>query len=67
MRRKFGHQFRRDGFAIEPLLQHVERLHAAVAHDQELAVDGAGQPQRFEQIGKALGNVFAGARIEPRD
>ncbi len=67
MRGKFRDQLRRDGFAIEPLLQHVERLHPAVAHDQKLAVDGAGQVQRVEQIGKAFGNVLAGARIEPRD
>ncbi len=67
MRGEFGDQFCRDGFAIEPLLQHVERLHAAVPHDQKLAVDGAGHMQGFEQIGKAFGNIFAGARIEPRD
>ena len=67
MRGKFGHELLRDAFAIEPLLQHVERLHAAVAHDQKLAVDRAGQTQRIEEIGKALGNILAGARIEPRD
>ena len=67
MRGKFGEQLWRDGFAIEPLLQHVERLHAAIAHDQELAVDGAGQMQRVEEIGKAFGNILAGARIKPRD
>ena len=65
MRGKLGHQFFGDGFAIEPLLQHVERLHALVAHDQKLAIDGAGKPQRFDEIGKAPGNVFAGAGIEP--
>ena len=67
MRGKLGHEFGRDGFAIEPLLQHVERLHAALAHDQKLAVDRARQAQRIEKIGKALGNILAGARIEPRD
>ncbi len=45
MRGKFRQQLGVDGFAVEPLLQHVEALHAAVAHDQELAVDRAGQPQ----------------------
>ena len=67
MRGKFGDQLRRDGFAVEPLLQHVEGLHAALAHDQKFAVDGAGEAQGVEQIGKALGDVFAGARIKPRD
>ncbi len=64
---KLIEQFRCDGFAIEPLLQHVERLYAMVAHDQQFAVDGAGQPQRVEEIGKAFRNIFAGARIKPRD
>ena len=66
MRGKLGDQLRRDGFAVEPLLQHVERLHAMIAHDQQFAVDGAGQMQRVEQIGKAFGNILAGARIKPR-
>ena len=66
MRGKLQQQLRRHGLAVQPLLQHVERLHAAVAHDQQLAVDRAGQPQRFGQIGKAFGDVLAGARIEPR-
>ena len=61
MGRKFGEQLWRDGFAVEPLLQHVERLHAPFAQDQKLAVDGARQMQRFEQIGEAFGNIFAGA------
>src|SRR5579864_1032262 len=34
MSREFREQLRRDGFAVEPLLQHVERLHPALAHDQ---------------------------------
>ena len=67
MRWKFGQQFWRYGLAVEPLLQHVERLHAAVAHDQQLAVDRAVEPQRIGEIGKASRNIFAGARIEPRD
>ena len=49
MRRKLGEQLGGDGLAVEPLLQHVEALHAAVAHDQQLAVDRAGQPQRLER------------------
>ena len=53
MRRKFHQQLRRDGLAVEPLLQHVEGLHAAVAQDQQFAVDRAGQMQRVDQIGKA--------------
>ena len=38
-----------------------------VAQDQKLAVDRAGQMQRVEEIGKAFGNILAGARIKPRD
>ena len=41
MRGKFRQQLRRDGLAVEPLLQHVEGLHAALAHHQQLAVDRA--------------------------
>ncbi len=65
MRGKFGDQFRRDAFAIEPLLQDVERLDTVVAHDQKLAVNGARKLQRFEEIRKAFGNILAGARIKP--
>ena len=67
MRRKLGEQFRRHCLAVQPLLQHVERLHAAVAHDQQLAVDRALELQRLAEIGKAPGDFLAGARIEPRD
>ena len=66
MRGKFGHQLCRDGLAVEPLLQHVEGLHALLAHDQKLAINRARKPQRVDEIGKTLGNIFAGARIEPR-
>ena len=67
VRRKVRGQFRVDGFAVEPLLQHVERLHAAVAHDQKLAVDRAVEIHRMDEIGKRAGDVLAGARIKPRD
>ena len=67
MRGKFGEQLRVHGLAVEPLLQHVERLHAAVAQDQQLAVDRAVEVERLDQIGKRAGNVLAGARIKPRD
>ena len=67
MRGKLGQQLGVDGLAVEPLLQHVEALHAAVAHDQQFAVDRAGQPQRVDQVREAARNVLAGARIEPRD
>ena len=53
MRRKFREQLGADGLAIEPLLQHVEALHPAVAHDQQFAVDRRREPQRVDQIGKA--------------
>ncbi len=67
MRGKLGEQFWRHGLAVQALLQHVERLHAALAQDQQLAVDRAVEVQRIGQIGKRGGNVLAGARIEPRD
>src|SRR6476620_7945973 len=44
MRRKLSEELRRDRFAVEPLLQNVERLNAALAHDQQLAVDRAIEP-----------------------
>ena len=60
-------QFRRHGLAVEPLLQHVERLHAALAHDQQLAVDARRRSaSASSEIGKALRDILAGARIEPR-
>ena len=49
MRGKFRQQLRVDGLAVEPLLQHVERLHAAVAQDQQFAVDRAIEMQRIDQ------------------
>src|SRR5262245_18524467 len=67
MRWKLGHQLVVNGLAVEPLLQHVEALHAAIAHDQQLAVDRAREPQGGEQVGEASRNVLAGAGIEPRD
>ena len=66
MDRIFLDQFRRHHFAVQALLQHVEGLHAAFAQHQQFAVDGAGKAQRGQQIGKALCNVFAAARIKPR-
>ena len=53
MRWKIGEELGVDSFAVEPLLQHVETLHAPLAHDQKLAIDRARQPQRIDQIGKA--------------
>ena len=67
MRGKFGQQLGVDGLAVEALLQHVEALHAAIADDQEFAVDRGRQPQRVDEIGEAAGNILAGARIKPRD
>ena len=54
MNRKFLDQLRRDDLSVQPLLQHVEGLHAALAQHQQFAVDGAGQVQRGHQVGKAL-------------
>src|SRR4029077_7700862 len=56
-----------NGLAIEPLLQHVEALHAAIAYDQQLAVDRAGQPQCADEIGEACRDVLTSAGVEPRD
>ena len=67
MRRKFLQQARVHGFAVEPLLQHVEGLHAPIAQDQQLAVDCAVEVERLGQIGKGARNVLAGTRIEPRN
>ena len=39
MGREIGDQLRRHGLAVEALLKDVEALHAAVAHDQQFAVD----------------------------
>jgi hypothetical protein len=67
MRGKLGRQLAGNGFAVEPLLQHIKRLHAPFPHDQKLAIDRARQTQSFDQIGKALGDILAGARIKPPD
>jgi hypothetical protein len=66
VRGEFSQQLARDGFAIEPLLQHAEALHPPGAHDQQFAVDRAGQPQGVEQLGEAARNVVAGTGIKPR-
>ena len=64
---KLGEELRGDRLAIEPLLQHAERLHLALAHDQQFAVERAVEGERVDEIGKGVRNVFAGARIEARD
>ena len=66
MRGKIRHQLGRDGFAVEALLQHVEALHPAIAHDQQFPVDRARQAQGLDEIGEAFRNFLAGARIKPR-
>ena len=38
---EFGQHLRRHRLAVQPLLQHVEGLHAALAHDQQFAVERA--------------------------
>src|SRR6185369_1145916 len=47
MRGEFLQQLRIHGFAVEPLLQHVERLYASIAQDQQLAVD---RTVEFERV-----------------
>ena len=66
MGRKFLQQLGRDGLPVEALLQHVEALHAALAQDQQFAVDRAREGDRLGEIGEGAGNVLAGARIDPR-
>ena len=65
MRRKIGDQLRGHGLPVQALLQHVEALHPSVAHDQQLAVDGALEIQRLDEIGKGAGDILAGAGIDP--
>ena len=52
MRGELGDELGVDGLAVEPLLQHVEALHAALAHDQQLAVDRAGSRSASTRSGK---------------
>ena len=42
-------------------------MHAAVAQDQQLAVDRAVEGERLREIGKRGGDLFTGARVESRD
>src|SRR5262249_27509749 len=53
--------------SIETLLQDIEALHAAIAHDEELAIDRGRKPECLDEIWKASGNVLTGARIEMGD
>ena len=48
MRGKFGQQRRAHGFAVEPLLQHVETLYTSLPHDKEFAIDSSRQPQSID-------------------
>src|SRR3954468_13141096 len=64
MRRVFRDELRRDGLAVEALLQDVEALHAALAQDQELAVECALEVERLGQIREGARRVLAGARID---
>src|SRR6202045_2544332 len=65
MRRKLTEHFRRDGLAVETLLQRIERLHVALAHDQQLSIDRTVEGERLREIRKAVRYVLAGAGIEP--
>ncbi len=64
-----GEQLHRDGAPVQPLLQHAERLHEAVAHDEQLAVEREALVrqvgQHLRQVGKSLGDVLAGPRVQP--
>ena len=65
MRRKLRDELRRHGLPVQALLQHVEALHPAFAHDQQFAVDGALEVERLDKIGKGAGDVLAGAGVDP--
>ena len=65
MRRKLRDELRRHGLPVQALLEHVEALHPAVAHDQQLAVDGALEIERLDEIREGAGDVLAGAGIDP--
>ena len=65
MRRKLRDELRRHGLPVQALLQHVEALHPAFAHDQQFAVDSALEIERLDEIGKGAGDVLAGAGIDP--
>ena len=58
-------------FAVQPLLQNAKRLDPPLAQDKQFAVDGKRPVrylrERFGQIRKRGGNLFAGSRIKPRD
>ena len=66
MDRIFLDQFRRHRFAVEPLLQHVERLHAAVAQHQQARRRSRREDAATAQGRESCGDVLAGARIQPR-
>src|SRR6202040_4050750 len=65
MRGKLTVHFRRDGLAVEALLQRIERLHVALAHDQQLSIDRTVEGECLREIRKAVRDVLAGASIEP--
>jgi hypothetical protein len=51
----------RHAFAVQPLLQVVERRDLAVAHHQQFAVEHRIEVQSTHNIGKALADIVAGA------
>ena len=64
MRRIVGEELWSDALPVEALLQHVEALHAALAQDQELAVERALEVERLDEVREGAGHVLAGARID---
>ena len=59
-----GQGLRRDGLAVEPLLQVGEGGDAAAAQDQQLTVQGALEGHRRKHVGEGVGDVVAGAGVE---
>jgi hypothetical protein len=55
------HEARRDGFAIEPLLEIIERRDDAVPDHQQLTIDDTLEAKRCGEIRKAAANIIAGA------
>ncbi len=57
----------RHGFAVQPLLQVVERRHGLLAAHQQLAVEHAVEIDRLDDVGERARHVLAGAAVESLD
>jgi hypothetical protein len=64
-RRMIAQHLRIRRFAVEALLQIVERRNLARAHDQQLAVERHPVGDRRDDVGKGAPDVVPRARVEP--